>query len=134
MTPLLTREWTPGDGDEVEACDLFHEDGYLVHVKRYNASPTLSQLFSQGSVSAQLIAGDEIYRSGFLAAVSGVDARFVDMAQSAPQFVTYAIGCTRNRRLPEDLPSFSKVNLRDFAKRLRGSKVRPTLCRIQITE
>lgn len=131
---LDTVDVRAGDGDEVEACDLFHEDGYLIHVKRYNGSPTLSQLFSQGSVSAQLIAGDVVYRKGFVAAVTERNTSFVSMARSAPQMVTYAIGCTKDRRLPEDLPSFSKVNLRDFAKRLRGSKVRPTLCRIQIAE
>jgi uncharacterized protein (TIGR04141 family) len=120
-----------GDGDEVDACDLFHEGGYLIHVKRYNGSPTLSQLFSQGSVSAQLIAGDTFYRAGFLAAVKEKNEIFVSVAEKAPEVVTYAIGFTEDRRLLEDLPSFSKVNLRDFAKRLRGSRVRPTLCRIQ---
>jgi uncharacterized protein (TIGR04141 family) len=124
----------PGDGDEVESCDLFHENGYLIHVKRYNGSQTLSHLFSQGFVSAQLIAGDAIYKARFLAAVREKNSSFVIRAESAPQAVTYAIGFTKDRRLPEDLPSFSKVNLRDFAKRLRGSQVQPTLCRIQIVD
>jgi hypothetical protein len=54
------------------------------------------------------------------------------VAREAPQIVTYAIGCAGDRQIPDDLPSFSKVNLRDFVKRLRGSRVRPTLCRIQL--
>jgi len=123
-----------GDGDEVESCDLFHENGYLVHVKRYNGSQTLSHLFSQGFVSAQLIAGDIAYRTGFIAAVTERGSSFVRAAEDAPRVVTFAIGFSKDGQLPADLPSFSKVNLRDFAKRLRGSQVRPTLCRIQIID
>lgn len=90
------------DGDEVEACDLFHERGYLVHVKRYNNSQTLSHLFSQGSVAVQLIAGDRAYRDAFVAAINERDARFTAVAYEAPQLVTYAVALTGNRRLPEE--------------------------------
>ncbi|MET9630972.1 DUF6119 family protein [Lentzea sp. NPDC006480] len=124
----------PEDGDEVEACDLFYKDGHLVHVKRYNGSQTLSHLFSQGFVSAQLIAGDATYRANFLNAIASISANLSTEAEAAPRTVTYAIGVTGDKKIPDDLPSFSKVNLRDFAKRLRLSKLRATLYRIQIIE
>ena len=124
----------PDDGDEVEACDLFSKQGHLIHVKRYNGSQTLSHLFAQGFVSAQLIAGDQVYRDAFLKVVRSLGSDFATAAEQAPQTVTYAIGMLGDRKIPDDLPSFSKVNLRDFAKRLRSSRVVPTLCRIQMIE
>jgi uncharacterized protein (TIGR04141 family) len=122
----------PGDGDEVEACDLLYRKGHLIHVKRYSGSQTLSHLFAQGSVSAQLLSADETYRANFLKEVKNREPGFVEIAEGCPTIVVYAIGLPGSRKLPEDLPSFSKVNLRDHARRLRLSKVKPTLCRIQI--
>nr|WP_170323522.1 DUF6119 family protein [Cryptosporangium phraense] len=129
---LDTVDVRPGDGDEVESCDFLHRDGYLIHVKKYSGSQTLSHLFSQGLVSAQLLASDNIYRKNFNEAVRQLDPSFLTTAEATPKFVTYAIGHVKNRSLPDDLPTFSKVNLRDFARRLRLSQVRPSLCRIQI--
>ncbi|WP_433127733.1 DUF6119 family protein [Micromonospora sp. CA-240977] len=141
------NEWAPGqcdgtiitldtvdiraeDGDEVEACDLLHRDGYLIHVKPYSGSQTLSHLFAQALVSVQLLRGDDTYRDNFRRAVREIDPSFAEVAESVPEVVTYALAFTKERDLPLDLPSFSKVNLRDFAKRLRGYGVRPTLYRI----
>jgi uncharacterized protein (TIGR04141 family) len=120
------------DGDRVEACDLLHNGGYLIHVKRYNGSQTLSHLFSQGSVSAQLLRGDTTMRAHFLSEVSARDAKFTSAAAVAPQIVTYAIAIKDSMKLPTGLPTFSKVNLRDFAKRLRQTGATPTLARIRV--
>ncbi|MEU2701835.1 DUF6119 family protein [Micromonospora aurantiaca (nom. illeg.)] len=118
------------DGDEVEACDLLHRDGYLIHVKPYSGSQTLSHLFAQALVSVQLLRGDDTYRENFKRTVLEIDPSFAETVERVPEVVTYALAFTRDRDLPLDLPSFSKVNLRDFAKRLRGYGVRPTLYRI----
>lgn len=121
------------DGNQVEACDLLGKKGHLIHVKRYNGSQTLSHLFSQGFVSAQLLAGDAKYREEFIKKVIDRDPDFFAVAKDVPVIVTFAIGVSGNKRIPEDLPSFSKVNLRDFVKRLRSSRLKPTLCRVQIS-
>ncbi|MEU8210011.1 DUF6119 family protein [Micromonospora sp. NPDC049044] len=122
------------DGDEIEACDLLHRDGFLIHVKNYKKSQTLSHLFSQGLVSALSLRGDSVYRANFLRAVQGIDPAFVPIAEKAPEVVVYAIGVQKDRPVPLGLPSFSKVNLRDFVKRVRGTGARPAICRIQITD
>ncbi|SCL41047.1 sporadically distributed protein, TIGR04141 family [Micromonospora aurantiaca] len=122
------------DGDEIEACDLLHRDGFLIHVKNYKKSQTLSHLFSQGLVSALSLRGDSVYRDNFLRAVQGIDPAFVPIAEKAPEVVVYAIGVQKDRPVPLGLPSFSKVNLRDFVKRVRGTGARPAICRIQITD
>ncbi|MGC4897644.1 hypothetical protein [Micromonospora sp. DT31] len=40
----------------------------------------------------------------------------------------------KNKAVPLELPSFSKVNLRDFANRLKATGAQPALCRIQNDE
>ncbi|MEV4179787.1 DUF6119 family protein [Nonomuraea sp. NPDC049709] len=122
-----------GDKGEIEACDLLHEEGYLIHVKKYSASHTLSHLFSQGTVSAQAIASDDVYRDAFIKAVTAENPVFRKVAENAPERVTYAIAFKGMKKLPEELPTFSKVNLRDFVKRLRNLRIEASLCRIQIT-
>ena len=120
------------DGIVVEACDLLHRAGNLIHVKRYNGSQTLSHLFSQGAVSAELLNGDPVMKKEFITEVADRDPSFESTAKDAPVTVTYAIAITDKYDLPLDLPTFSKVNLRDFAKRLIRMKVKPTLARIRV--
>ncbi len=125
-----------GNGDQVEACDLLHENGYLIHVKHYTGSQTLSHLFSQGFVSAQTLVADASYRNDLIEAVKSLsDNTALEQAAGAkpPRFVTYAIAFDGAQRLPQDLPTFSKVNLRSFARRVRMVGSVPTLARIQMT-
>ncbi|MFG3055521.1 DUF6119 family protein [Kitasatospora sp. NPDC048239] len=125
-----------GNGDQVEACDLLHENGYLIHVKHYTGSQTLSHLFSQGFVSAQTLVADASYRHDFIDAVKSLsDNQALEQAAGAkpPRFVTYAIAFDGAQRLPQDLPTFSKVNLRSFARRVRMVGSVPTIARIQMT-
>lgn len=120
------------DGARIESCDLLHQAGFLIHVKRYNGSQTLSHLFSQGAVSAELLNGDGVFKNNFVAAVVARDADFEVVATDAPVNVTYAIGVEDDRNIPLGLPTFSKVNLRDEARRLRNARVKPTVARIVI--
>lgn len=120
------------DGGRIESCDLLHLDGFLIHVKRYNGSQTLSHLFAQAAVSAELLNGDDTFKSNFVQEVSRRDGKFQPVAEKAPEIVTFAIGFSDSRDLPLGLPTFSKVNLRDEARRLRNAKVTPTLARITI--
>jgi uncharacterized protein (TIGR04141 family) len=121
-----------GDGVRVESCDLLHRTGYLVHVKRYNGSQTLSHLFSQGAVSAELLNADSVMKDHFVSEVVARGPSFESAAKRAPEIVTYAIALRDSYHLPLGLPTFSKVNLRDFAKRLQRMKVKPTLARIRV--
>ena len=120
------------DGGQIESCDLVHLDGFLIHVKRYNGSQTLSHLFAQAAVSAELLNGDELFKERFVEQVGRRDATFKAVAERAPRVVTYAIGFSDGRDLPLGLPTFSKVNLRDEAKRLRNARVVPSLARITL--
>ncbi|MET8969194.1 DUF6119 family protein [Streptomyces hydrogenans] len=130
----LDRHLLYSEGDQIEACDLLHADGYLVHVKKYTGSQTLSHLFSQGFVSAQTLISDAAYRSDFLEAINSINPALVGVAGAMPpKFVTYAIAFDGQQRLPQDLPTFSKVNLRSFSKRIKLLGSAATLARVQMT-
>jgi uncharacterized protein (TIGR04141 family) len=120
------------DRTNIEACDLLSRDGRLICVKRYNGSQTLSHLFSQGSVAASLLAADSTAKADFVAKVRARDPSFETVALDAPRRVTFAISIADHYDLPLDLPTFSKVNLRDFAGRLRQMRVEPSIAKISI--
>lgn len=120
------------DGDRLEVCDLLHDDGFLIHVKRYNGSQTLSHLFGQGAVSAELLKLDTTFKDQFVGLVASKDPNLVGVARDSARKVTYAIGVADGRQLPTGLPTFSKVNLRDHAKRLRLLGATPSLALIRI--
>ncbi|MFZ3559825.1 DUF6119 family protein [Streptomyces sp. BH055] len=119
-------------GRQIEACDIFHAGGYLIHVKKYTDSQTLSHLFSQGYVAAQTLTADLDYRRDFIDKVKYLKPDLLSAAENAPTKVTYAIAVERDRSIPSSLPTFSKVNLRGFVQKLRRMKVQPSLARIQM--
>jgi uncharacterized protein (TIGR04141 family) len=55
-----------GATSPVEFCDLLRHDRRLVHVKRRSRSSTLSHLFAQGMISAELFLGDASFRSDLI--------------------------------------------------------------------
>ena len=121
------------DGDEVEACDLFDLSGRLIHVKKFTGSQTLSHLFAQGMVSVDRLRLDANYKHQFVAAVGARSEAHVPMAGNAPQHVVYAIAAEYSRDIPSGLPTFSKVNLREFHRRLTLMAVSVSTAKIVLT-
>jgi uncharacterized protein (TIGR04141 family) len=116
----------------VELCDILTEDRCLIHVKRHLGSRDLSHLFSQGRVSAELIQNDRDFRAAAHRKIGETtsDARFnfldVPDIETASFEVGFAIVHSwRGRPLSEELPFFSKINLRRTAEELqsRGFRV-----------
>lgn len=59
----LDRKCARADGDAIELCDLYASTNrQFIHVKRWNASATLSHLFAQGRVSAEALLSDDSFR------------------------------------------------------------------------
>jgi uncharacterized protein (TIGR04141 family) len=48
---------------KVEVCDVYTDDNYLLCIKKMNRSSTLSHLFAQAFVAADLLKGDTTYRA-----------------------------------------------------------------------
>lgn len=102
---------------KVEVCDLYSKEKQLIHVKRLNGSSTLSHLFNQGTVSAELLRDEVGFRTQFLKKIPGFE--WGTPADPIPRNtfeVCYAIVCRPNK--PLDLPFFSKLTLRTAAQNL----------------
>lgn len=123
-----------GGHGQVEICDLLSIDRELIHVKIYGRSTVLSHLFAQGFVSGQLIQIDQEFRQkvrGQLAAPF-VDLLEVDKKPGQDEFaVVYAI-ISEEPGETLHLPFFSRVNLNNTAKVLRGFGYRVQVSKIPV--
>lgn len=119
----------PGSKSTIEICDLLSSSRRLIHVKRHLGSATLSHLFAQGLVSAELLQTSQEFRERAAKQVAKYvkeDKKkdlfsFFDVAALTPsEFeIVYAIAEDwDSRTLAESLPFFSKVNLREAASNL----------------
>jgi len=97
-----------------EVCDLLRRDApHFVCVKKETRSSTLRHLFSQGSVSAELLNDRKEYRQFILDKLpKGWSPSFDLDNPDKPSIVfVYAVSTKAGRSLPQGLPFFSKVNL-----------------------
>lgn len=150
---LLDKETVKVDThtSPIEICDVLTTDRRFVHVKRKLQSASLSHLFSQGYVSADLFlmspdyrtatrdkiaeaereragrAGDPSFRGRFQAVLD------FDTPNTSLLEVVYAIVAKwGGRSLVGALPFFSKVNLRRHADDLRRMGYRVSYKRIEV--
>jgi len=119
----------PGRG-AIELCDLLSRNSQFIHVKRRGASSTLSHLFQQGLVSAELLFRDHAFRTEARNTVDALDSSFtaaVPQDRPGPQKceVAYVVITRSNRSSPLTLPFFSLVALRTAVLQLQdwGYKV-----------
>jgi uncharacterized protein (TIGR04141 family) len=98
---------------KIEFCDLFKDDRSMIHVKRYCGSATLSHLFAQGAVSGQLFRSDAQFREKLNNKLPiGHKLTNPTINPQAENFdVVFAI--VTDKKLPEELPFFSKVTLKN---------------------
>lgn len=133
----LDRKLVPtSSGDRLEICDLLCLPNKLVHVKRGGQSATLSHLFNQGLVSANLLVLDSTFREKTIERVASEDSRFVScIPDTAPQRNELEVGfavITRQRRASRlSLPFFSQVALMTAAKNLQAIGFIVSLKRIE---
>lgn len=129
--------------NQVEICDVMTSDGHFIHVKRRgDGSASLSHLFNQGFVSANLAVGSEEFRQVALEKIAAQekaradasgDASFVGRFKPFEQAAAVASNCEVVFAIhPEPgkggvklLPFFSKVTLRNMVEELasRGFRV-----------
>jgi uncharacterized protein (TIGR04141 family) len=117
---------------DVEICDVALRTKHLIHVKRGSSSSSLSHLFAQGVVSAELLHMDAAFRkevkkkfsNKLMGTGAGLmkDFAWLHVKQFEPHVceVVFAIMTERPREMSrEELPFFSKVNLRMRCHELR---------------
>ncbi|WP_100140878.1 TIGR04141 family sporadically distributed protein [Snodgrassella alvi] len=106
-----------GKNSKIEFCDIYTRDKHLIHVKRDTGSNTLSHLFAQGRISAELLLFDEEFRKKVNAKLPP-SHKFenVNEKPNAKDFeIIYAIA-SHNKTNQKELPLFSKINLRNAFK------------------
>jgi uncharacterized protein (TIGR04141 family) len=108
-----------GGRSQIECCDLFTKKHSLIHVKRYSGSSVLSHLFAQGVVAAEAFAADAQFRGAVNNKLpKGHKLHAPNTPPELDQYrVVFAIISKAHK--PLNLPFFSKVSLRNAARRLR---------------
>ena len=135
----------------IEICDVLTSNRQFVHVKRHLSSSTLSHLFAQGLVSADLYLNSQEFRDKARVQIKGAEeaqaaadnetavvGRFLGVLDfDAPEprsiEVVYAVIARWNDRSPtQALPFFSKVNLRRSINDLRRLGCNVSFHRVEI--
>jgi len=116
-----------GGHSQVELCDILTNDGKYIHIKPYSGSATLSHLFNQSVVSAELVVSDK----DFVRKANEKIKELTDMEEflikdGQHPDVILAIISDKDVDRP-NIPFFSKVALRHTKRRLMAYN-----CNLQI--
>ena len=114
-----------GGRSKIEFCDLFNNNE-IIHVKRYTGSSTLSHLFNQGVVSAELILSDKSYRDK----VDEISNVFSDAKEIIPNDYKVSYAILSHSPSDLDLPFFSKITLKNSLQRLKNYGFRYRLIKV----
>jgi uncharacterized protein (TIGR04141 family) len=142
---LDTKIVRPGGASSgVEPCDILTAAGEFIHVKRKARSSTLSHLFSQGSVSAEAILDDRVFRGKVRDAIREragdrdprrwLEAVPEDIEPGAATGLTvsYVVIAESDKPGLNWLPFFSQLNLMQHARPLRNAGFTVTVTRIPV--
>lgn len=121
-----------GSYDKLEHCDLIRNGSEFIHVKLYRSSSTLSHLFSQGFVAAEAFVKDNWYR-GQLNPKLPKSIQLTD-PQIKPDARKYTIvyAIATQKVIPNELPFFSKITLKNALKTLLALDYKVSLAKIDV--
>lgn len=123
-----------GGGSKFEICDTLTDNKTLIHIKRGSSSSTLSHLFNQGLVSAELIRED----SAFLAKANCEIEKNVRKKGLFSQIQNYQLDHTdrltivygiikKGEEAIPNIPLFSRISLYNAKRKLRAIN-----CKVEI--
>lgn len=102
----------------IEICDVLTDQGEFLHVKRKTQSATLSHLFSQGRISAEVFRRDPVVRTDLRSRLAETNPAIADLIPGGADSVVpakfevvYGVITTRPAGFPQNLPFFSRLNL-----------------------
>lgn len=122
-----------GGHGQVEVCDLFSMNKELIHVKIYGKSSVFSHLFSQGFVSGQLLQVDSEFRKKVKAKLAPPFSDLINADRPREKELTVVFAVISDS--PEKtlhLPFFSRVNLNNTCKVLKGLGFNVQLLKIEV--
>lgn len=121
----------------VELADLVSPAGQLVHVKRKTQSATLSHLFNQGLVSAELLLQMKSFRTKAQEVLTELDCGLDDLIQASQHNpsdfeIVYAVVAGPATELPKSLPLFSKITLAETSMLMQNMGYRVSTALIPV--
>jgi len=125
-----------GGHGQVEVCDLFSKDKQLVHVKIYGKSSVFSHLFSQGFVSGQLLQLDSEFRKKVIDKLPAPFDGLIKVEQRPAEKEFTVVYAVISDSEGDDLylPFFSRVNLNNTARTLKGFGYNVELLKIHVND
>lgn len=110
-----------GGYSRIEVCDLLTAQCDLIHVKAKTKSSTLSHLFTQGVIAAQMMRDQEFRKAAATNHLVVEDVSFLNPDSFNPlNFpVTFCIITSSEKELKEELPFLSKQSLSNALRELR---------------
>jgi len=111
-----------GGHGQIEVCDLFSKNKQLIHIKIYGKSSIFSHLFSQGFVSGRLLQLDSEFRKKVKNKLSAPFDGLIKVDQRPGENEFTIIYGIISESGGDDLylPFFSRVNLNNTSKTLKG--------------
>lgn len=107
-----------GGQSKVELCDILTTDNTYIHIKPYSGSATLSHLFNQAVVSAELVLGDSEFRAKANIKIKELtNNQSFQITEGNRPNVILGIISEKDVERPQ-IPFFSKVALRYTKRRL----------------
>ncbi|MDY4317117.1 TIGR04141 family sporadically distributed protein [Pectobacterium actinidiae] len=119
---------------KIEFCDLIRGSNDFIHVKYYNGSQSMSHLFSQGFISSELFISDSEFREKLNDKLP-VNLKLKDhiLRPDARNYkIIFAIATNKN--IPNELPLFSKINLKNFYKSISNFGYEVRICKIPVDD
>lgn len=119
----LDRETAVPDAGSsaVEFCDLLRTDGTFIHVKRADRSQSLTHLWAQGLVSADLlVGGDPTYRARLRRLLESRVPQHVLIGDPRPRRVVYALASASPLPVHDTLFTVAKIALLGHHRAIAG--------------
>jgi len=130
----LDREFIklPEPYQRVEVCDVFADDNRLLCIKKMTRSSTLSHLFAQASVSADLLNGDESYKSQITEILANA-GKSINLNNPKPTFI---LGFITDKEGPlwETIFLFSAIHLVRQTQSIRRLGFDVSIAKIEIEQ
>src|SRR5699024_5889426 len=119
-------------GSQIEACDLLTDNKEFIHVKKWSSSSTLSHLFQQGIVSAQLLMNDIEFRRLLNEEIDDDNFKIdINNYHSSNYTIVFSVLFKNDDYDFIDLPMFSKIVLVNSFQELNNFSYNVKLNRLQ---
>ncbi|MFC7421856.1 TIGR04141 family sporadically distributed protein [Iodobacter arcticus] len=130
MDKKLTQIGSPYD--KIEFCDLIRNSSEFIHIKYYRSSATLSHLFSQGSVASEAFISDSSFRKRLNEKLPNSTKLACTDTRPDPSSYRIVYAIATNRTIPQELPFFSKVTLKNAIKVLKTLNYNVSISAIKV--